>query len=145
MKNFKFALAISLATTLGLAITSFTVKSFNANAFARKCYTINIEIYISSDLNSNSGTAVVDFLNINNWDPTSVTSIDPTPCDGPQYVCGICFNEGVDFTNLQDALDKTEDYIETLSTPYGFAHQTDYEPVTNKFITFYEREDAIQP
>jgi len=93
MKNFKIALVTLLTATLIIAVSSFTIKSYNSRAFAILCYElINVTINTPA-LNAGNGTARTDFINTANWVLTNQAGINAN-CTGPNKVCGICFDPG---------------------------------------------------
>lgn len=151
MKSFKIVFASLAVAIFGLVLSSFAVKDYYANAFARVCYAYtpplsspptpsalhkqNVKGQTNSIIRSEFATTSPG---TGNW-----TLISPTPtgtpssCNSGDYFCAVCFD------NTQYSLaDVVEDFLlpiyDANSAPNAiFQHNVDIDPDATKVITTY--------
>jgi hypothetical protein len=130
MKKARIVLATLLVAVMGIAVSAFSVKSYDSKAFAKACYEITVTVQ-TSDLNGLIAAPVASFTNTGNWSLISPTPTGiPSNCDNQTYVCAICFDETASFT-LQNALNAIVNYITVTGS---VSHNNTYNGVS-----FYER------
>lgn len=152
MKIFQIVFLSMALAAISLFVSSFTSNGYNANAFARVCYSysppassppVPASPHKKNTRGETESIIRSQLIATGNWNLVSPTPAGtPSECNTGDYLCAVCYDDAV--YSLADIMDILADWYDTHDSPI-FPHNMDIDPSANVVTTYLKstNTDAI--